>query len=190
MLVDVDFLVPPEEVTAQLRCIAALSGWGPGADIMPARIGRGMYLAKHWNGWSMSATPLRLKMLDPAFEGFNFEIDRDTVGQDNGVCDTPEQCAARLKLDERPENFVVFFTEVRRSAQPPKDGWEFDAWGTYIGDHIPVANYLYDNPGIDTVFNYHVFEVIPQECWDAQMIAYQARQREKVRQRAAQERKS
>ena len=80
---------------------------------------------------------------------------------DYGVADSWEQIVERwpdLITDER--RFVIGMTEVRRADEPERDGWRWHKWGEYIGTHAPTAEYLVDEDGIDSVWAFHVYEVL------------------------------
>lgn len=78
-----------------------------------------------------------------------------------GVCDDlanfMEMVGDQLEVDQR--SFVVFMTPVLKAAQGPEGGWRWHKWGPYIGKHKPEAEYLYDEPFIEGVFCYSVYEV-------------------------------
>lgn len=78
-----------------------------------------------------------------------------------GVCDNYEQV-----LDRWPEiassmgrKFVVALTPVERSKQPEDGGWRWHKWGEYIGDQKPTCEYLHDEPLIEKVYCYHIYEI-------------------------------
>lgn len=79
-----------------------------------------------------------------------------------GVCDTVEQFLSRYKkgLSESERKFVIGFTEVVKSEQPERGGWRWHKWGPYIGDKTSHYEYLYDEPDIESVFCYHVYELL------------------------------
>lgn len=84
----------------------------------------------------------------------------DAYPADYGVCDTPEQLIEKFPiLDTDPRPFVVSFTKIAKAEQPPMGGWRWHKWGPYIGDHTPTTEYLHDEPDIDDVWVYHVYEV-------------------------------
>lgn len=79
-----------------------------------------------------------------------------------GVHDSPEafleQFGDRLRAD--PRTFVVLFTWMRKSEQPPDGGWRWHKWGEYLGKHDPQHEYLYDEPDIDAVVVFKIMEVV------------------------------
>jgi hypothetical protein len=77
-----------------------------------------------------------------------------------GVVDFPEQLlklAPFLETDER--QFVISFTLIDAEQQPPYGGWRWHKWGPYIGNYEPKAEYIYDEPEIEKVYVYHIYEV-------------------------------
>lgn len=76
-----------------------------------------------------------------------------------GVCDSPDQLLAKCpEIEASGRMFVVTVTEVRRDAQDAEGGWRWCKWGPYIGDHEPQREYLADEPVIERVFCYHIYE--------------------------------
>lgn len=61
----------------------------------------------------------------------------------------------KSNLDEI--NFVVTVTPILKSHEPEDGGWRWSKWGQYIGTRESEAEYLYDEPEIDSIF---VFEVL------------------------------
>ena len=125
-----------------------VSGNGP---VKPERIAEGMYRCGHWNVRDLCLDPLVDPWLDPAAWERDFET--------SGVCDDPEQAVTKLRLRERPEKYFVSFVEIRRADQPRDGGWRWHKWGEYIGDKAPQAEYLHDEPDIERVFTFSVYEV-------------------------------
>lgn len=56
--------------------------------------------------------------------------------------------------------YVVKVTPILKSHEPETGGWRWSKWGEYIGTRESEAEYLYDEPEIDTIF---VFSVIVLE---------------------------
>lgn len=76
-----------------------------------------------------------------------------------GVCDNPEQILEQCASLHDPERrFVVFVTPVLQDDQPEDGGWRWHKWGEYIGDMQPQCEYLYDEPEIDQVYCFHIYE--------------------------------
>ncbi len=88
---------------------------------------------------------------------------KDGDCRDNyGVCDNHEQI-----LNHYPElqgctdrNFVVLMTPIIKAEEPDKEGWRWHKWGVYIGDYEPQCEYIHDEPEIEKVYVYHIYEVM------------------------------
>jgi hypothetical protein len=78
-----------------------------------------------------------------------------------GVCDSPQQLLEKfgkqIRADKR--NFIISFVEIRKDQQSSTGGWRWHKWGSYVGEHDPQYEYLYDEPKIDVVYTYHIYEV-------------------------------
>lgn len=76
-----------------------------------------------------------------------------------GVCDSAAQLlAACPELEKSDRRFVVTLTSVKKADQPDWGGWRWHKWGPYIGTQNPQYEYLYDEPDIDEVWVYHIYE--------------------------------
>lgn len=145
-----------------LRTIAmVISG---GRDITPARIMQGLYLSPHFSfNHEMVPGTFRSWNTEKDFYGLNLDEfpDGDDFLNDYGVCDSPEQFMVRFgeKLHASPRKFCVSFTEIRKENQDPDGGWRWHKWGPYVGDQTPTCEYLYDEPDIEAVFVYHIYEL-------------------------------
>jgi hypothetical protein len=144
MLVDVHFRRPDPVMSIVL---AAIAGNGP---IIPERIGEGMYLCGHWS-IDQLGVPIRERWKEDEYKPLGFD--------DCGVCDTPEQAIEKLKLRDRPERMFVSFVRLRAADQPREGGWRWRKWGAYIGDKTPQMEYLHDEPEIQEVYTFHVYEL-------------------------------
>ena len=77
-----------------------------------------------------------------------------------GVVDYPEQLLEKIPMIEASvRKFVCVFTRVTKSSQSPEGGWRWHKWGPYIGDKEPTTEYLYDEPDIEEIFTYRVYEL-------------------------------
>jgi hypothetical protein len=78
-----------------------------------------------------------------------------------GVIDSPDQFqeyfAGILKADER--DFFVTFTEIRKDEEPQEGGWRWHKWGPYFGTQKPQCEYIYDEPEIESVYLFHIYEL-------------------------------
>lgn len=162
MLVDVEFKKPEERMEVILGFITG------GRDIIPTRIGQGLYLATHW---SLENLVGKEKLIDrwavhqEAFDKaratkvpFNFE--KEFPFPDYGVCDTPEQLIEKYPaLQSDPNHYFVSFVEITRDNQPSQGGWRWHKWGEYIGDQEPEREYIHDEPNIERVYTFSVYQL-------------------------------
>lgn len=78
-----------------------------------------------------------------------------------GVCDTPQQVVDKFPvLKDSDRGFVVTVTKVEKSKQSDWGGWRWHKWGPYIGNQTPTMEYLYDEPEIEEVWVYHIYEKV------------------------------
>lgn len=113
------------------------------------RIAQGMYLIGHWNFDSIT----HVKM--------NAYPDLPDDMSCYGVCDTPLQVVDKaLWLIASPTKYVVSFVKISKSEQPAGNGWRWHKWGEYIGDQQPQCEYIADEPTIDEVYTYHIYEIL------------------------------
>lgn len=85
------------------------------------------------------------------------------LGQHNsyGVCDGADNLLEAMPILQDPvRQFVVTLTKVERDLtnKGQGGGWRWHKWGPYIGKHEPKMEYLDDEPDIDHVYCYHVYE--------------------------------
>jgi len=78
-----------------------------------------------------------------------------------GVCDNWKNLKAHLPLvvTESERKFVISLVPIYKEDQPERDGWRWHKWGEYIGEQTPTHEYLYDEPVIELVYAYHVYEL-------------------------------
>lgn len=81
-----------------------------------------------------------------------------------GVADTPQQILEYPKhlnyFIKSKRHFVCCMTEIHKKDQPKRDGWRWHKWGSYIGNHQIMCEYLYDEIGINSVLLYHFYEIL------------------------------
>lgn len=76
-----------------------------------------------------------------------------------GVCDNLEQVFDLYpELNASSREFVVTLHLLLKSEQPEEGGWRWHKWGKYIGLQNPQREYLHDEPEIDKVYTYHIYE--------------------------------
>lgn len=123
-----------------------------GQGQQPSQISDGMYLIGHHNGY----------LILPHGKYHEWPDIRDSEDEFipmYGVCDKPEQVVEKypiLKTSDRM--FLIVFTKVRKADQSSDGGWRWHKWGEYIGDRQPTTEYLYDEPVIDEVYCFHIYE--------------------------------
>lgn len=78
-----------------------------------------------------------------------------------GVCDNYRQVLEYHKelLNDINKNYVIGLSTVNRKDEPKEGGWRWSGWGPYIGTHKPQYEYIKDEPIIEQVFCYHIFEI-------------------------------
>lgn len=91
----------------------------------------------------------------------DFEVQDGSVADcPYGVCDYPGQVLVHApQLMDSERKFVLLHTRVWKFDQPSSGGWRWHKWGPYIGVFEPTTEYLYDEPEIEEVFGYHVYEM-------------------------------
>lgn len=77
-----------------------------------------------------------------------------------GVCDSYEQVLERCPelVESQERQFVITVTAVCKKDQPAEGGWRWHKWGEYIGVHCPTCEYLHDEPVVEQVYVYHIYE--------------------------------
>jgi hypothetical protein len=78
-----------------------------------------------------------------------------------GVCDGIDNLLEVIpELLSPDREFVVLLTKITKSGQPRYEGWRWHKWGDYIGTQTPTTEYIYDEPEIELVYCYHIYEKI------------------------------
>lgn len=97
--------------------------------------------------------------LNPYYDAL---IDRHGEGFNPfGVCDSYQQVLDLCPMVVDSEiPFVIFITPIKKCHQPPSGGWRWEKWGPYIGTQDSKREYLYDEPDIDLVYTYHIYQII------------------------------
>lgn len=127
-----------------LDCIAAVNG-NPGGQ---KKLAEGVYQAGHFGSSNWPA-------------GYEHYPENLSIGP-YGVCDDYQQVIdACPELRDPDRRFVIRVTEVRKDRQESSGGWRWHKWGEYIGKQTPTTEYLYNEPVIDRVFVYHIYERLP-----------------------------
>lgn len=116
--------------------------------------------------WFKSPEPgIYVSRVGGAFVGRNIWNECPVLSNDiwnYGVCDNYQQlldkCPEIVNSNER--QFIVTLFQVDRDDQDEEGGWRWHKWGDYIGDETPTCEYLYDEPDIDRVYCYQVYEKV------------------------------
>jgi len=79
-----------------------------------------------------------------------------------GVCDSIENLLERepMLVEDTKRFFCISLTPVEKSNQSADGGWRWHKWGEYIGSQEPTTEYIYDEPLIDKVYCYHIYEIL------------------------------
>lgn len=77
-----------------------------------------------------------------------------------GVCDNLEQILQTIPeiTEDQNRQFIITLTPVLKKLQSDGGGWRWHKWGEYIGTQKPTAEYLYDEPEIEKVYVFHIYE--------------------------------
>lgn len=130
-----------------LAAVAAVNGASPET----VKLADGVYQIGHFGGtsflWDYEHYP-ELRLADGEWFG------------PYGVCDNYQQVLDQCPMltEDESRRFVITVKEVRRELQHPEGGWRWHKWGAYIGTKTPTCEYLYDEPEIESVFVYHIYE--------------------------------
>lgn len=145
MLADPKFKTKQDPVMMEL-----IEFLGTGGPVLPEKIKTGVYLLGNWN-------------FDGYLDGkLTFEecyAELCNAFPSYGVCDSPEQLLAAYDFDADPRKLTISLVKILRSSQPRYGGWRWHKWGPYIGKRQPLREYLHDEPDIEEVFTYHVYDV-------------------------------
>ena len=89
----------------------------------------------------------------------NYERYPNTSVGSYGVCDSLENLLEKCPELEAPgREFVVTLTPIRKADEPANGGWRWHKWGEYIGAQEPQCEYIHDEPVIEQVFCFHIYE--------------------------------
>lgn len=94
------------------------------------------------------------------------EMDSRDYKDTYGVADSIEQIAAFYadEVNDPYRQYCIGVTPVTKADQPSDGGWRWHKWGSYIGTKTPTTEYLYDEPEIEAVLVFDIFEVrLPKE---------------------------
>jgi len=122
-----------------LAAVGFISGRGSGKELRT-----GVYQIAHFGGGRF-------------LSGYE-HYPNTTVGP-YGVCDDVEQLLKACPELEAPgREFVVTVTVIRKADEPAEGGWRWHKWGEYIGTQNPQCQYIHDEPKIEGVLCFHIYE--------------------------------
>jgi hypothetical protein len=152
MLVDVELKRPRGGLDLILGAVAGGIAGGPST---PDHLQQGIYRCGHWNFGDLIAQPA-VREEWPEIEGIDDAI---------GVCDSPDQLldVYGAILTETDRVFCVSLVKLERSNQPATGGWRWHKWGEYVGNQEPTMEYLHDEPKIEAVWTFHIYELEPSQ---------------------------
>ncbi|MGG1671524.1 hypothetical protein ACIFOE_12895 [Paenibacillus sp. NRS-1783] len=77
-----------------------------------------------------------------------------------GVCDHYEQILNLApEIINSEKKYVIGLTLVKKEWEPEDGGWRWHKWGEYIGNQSPQCEYIYDEPEIEQVYCYYIYEI-------------------------------
>lgn len=138
--------------------LTAIANGKPANEIK--RIAQGIYEINHFNFEYVVNTKIKqfpeIRKHRIEFLGNIMYSDCDTYG----VCDNYQQILANYpELQDTNRKFVISLTCIKKEDQPPHDGWRWHKWGEYIGTKTPQYEYLSDEPDIEQVYVYSIYEI-------------------------------
>lgn len=135
------------------------------------RIGRGLYHGYGLDfGWcdliedpypfDMVSQAWKYKDMDERMKFLRDHYDSRKEGDLDfayGVCDYPEQVVGKFPIiDSDPRPFIIEFGHITKAND---GGWRWHKHGTYIGERDPQYEYLADEPDIDEVWCFHIYQL-------------------------------
>lgn len=103
----------------------------------------------------------RIPYKDPITEADDMQRSPYNFGfSEYGVCDSYQQILDQADIEESGRLFVISITPIIKEDQPEQGGWRWHKWGPYIGTHEPQCEYLHDEPEIEKVYVYHIYELL------------------------------
>jgi hypothetical protein len=122
--------------------------------LKPKKIKKGYYRSLTWND------DLYIKEKIERYP----ELKISPYGVPYGVCDSPKQFEEKYGqlIKQSEKKFFVSFVRLQKKHESPTGGWRWHKWGPYIGKQKPKCEYLYDEPIINEVYTYHIYEVVSE----------------------------
>lgn len=125
----------------------------------------GHFGGSHWPGAGWTSYP---DVTHPDHPPKDWDDERNAYG----VCDSMENMLEKLPILQHPvREFIVTLTPIHRDVthKGRGGGWRWHKWGPYIGSQVPTAEYIDDEPLIELVYVYHVYEkdgpATPKRDW-------------------------
>lgn len=140
MLIDVS-PTADQSVSTILRLIDQ-----PGSNV--TRLRQGIYLVGSLVQTSVSQSGTN-------FNEYPYGLSVEACGIADSVDQIIEKCP---ELQYTGRQFFLTVIPVLKGNQPETNGFNWKSWGPYIGDQIPTKEYLYDEPVVNQVFVYHIYE--------------------------------
>jgi hypothetical protein len=138
----------PKVMNSGTDPVLAMIAMVNGRDATTKRLQQGIYEVGHFGS---------TRFLREGYEHYPDLGEYDSYG----VCDGMENLLDRMPILQSPDrSFVVTLTKVKRdvSNKGQGGGWRWHKWGEYIGTHQPTTEYLDDEPLIECVYVYRVYE--------------------------------
>jgi hypothetical protein len=95
------------------------------------------------------------------YPSFVSDITEEEYRGSYGVCDNVENLfAVYPELLAPGREFTVSMTPIYKDACEAEDDWRWHKWGDYIGSQEPTHEYMYDEPVIELVYCFHIYEKV------------------------------
>ncbi len=87
-----------------------------------------------------------------------FEMLSEHFMGEGGICDDYHQVLARIpSLIDSDKKFCVLLTPLVIKNEFPR--WRWDMFGDYIGNQKPTETYINDEPNIELVFVFEIYQI-------------------------------
>lgn len=171
MLINPTFATPPTMDPGIAAILSIISGDAK----PPQKLADGVYEIGHFNGdhevdlgWWVGPHGRDFDACYPLLGKITtFNEGKSAFGSFGcyGVCDSYEQVLEQCPelVSDRKRGFFIFLTKLRKDEQSPEGGWRWHKWGAYIGVQEPQCEYLYDEPVIEQVYTFHIYEVLNKD---------------------------
>ena len=150
MLVTCNAITNPGRQDPTFALVTAANGNSADAKILDTGVYEiGHFGGSHFPGWGWSQYTEGLVNREGDYFG--------CYGVCDGWANLRERCPMLMTSARK---FCVTLTPVRRNQANANrgGGWRWHKWGDYIGKHTPTTEYLDDEPLIELVYVYHIYE--------------------------------